>query len=73
MRTPLGPVELHGRPFAGVRVGQTTAMGVIRKTIRGRDEKTPLYLLGGVTLSISILAAILIAVTLVLYYSYGGK
>jgi hypothetical protein len=48
-------------------------MGVIRKTIRGRDEKTPLYLLGGVTLSISILAAILIAVTLVLYYSYGGK
>jgi hypothetical protein len=48
-------------------------MGVVRKMIRGRDEKTPFYLLGGVTLSISIIAAILIAVTLVLYYSYGGK
>jgi hypothetical protein len=48
-------------------------MGIIRKTARGRDEKTPFYLLGGVTLSISLVAAVLIAVALVLYYAYGGR
>jgi hypothetical protein len=48
-------------------------MGVIRKVERGRDEKTPFYLLGGVTLSIGIVAAVLIAIALVLYYAYGGK
>ena len=64
---------MAGVRFAAALWGQTIFMGVIRTTIRGRDEKTPFYLLGGVMLSISIIAAILIAVTLVLYYSYGGK
>jgi hypothetical protein len=48
-------------------------MAVIRKVVRGRDEKTPFYLLGGVTLGVGFLAAILIAVALVLYYANGGK
>jgi hypothetical protein len=48
-------------------------MGIVRKADRGRDPATPFYLLGGVTLSIGIVVAIIVAVALVLYYVFGGK
>lgn len=40
---------------------------------RGRSPRTPLLALTGVTLLISIVFAILVTVTLVLYFVYGGK
>jgi hypothetical protein len=48
-------------------------MGIVRKVARGRDEATPFYLLGGVTLSIGVIAAVLIAIGLILYYAFGGR
>ena len=59
--------------FAWTRGGHTAPVGIMRKMARGRDEATPFYLLGGVTLGVGIVVAIVVAVALVLYYIYGGK
>ena len=40
---------------------------------RGRSPRTPLLALTGVTVVISVIFAVLVAVTLVLYFAYGGK
>jgi hypothetical protein len=40
---------------------------------RGRSPRTPLLALGGVTVVVSVIFAILVTVTLVLYFAYGGK
>ena len=61
------------RTFASTRRGHTAPVGIMRKMDRGRDEATPFYLLGGVSLGIGIVVAIIVAVALVLYYIYGGK
>jgi hypothetical protein len=39
---------------------------------RGRSPRTPLLMLGGVTVVIGIAVAILLAVALVLYFMLGG-
>jgi hypothetical protein len=41
----------------------------IRETARGRDEATPARALTGVTLFIGVVAAILIAALLILFYA----
>ena len=40
---------------------------------RGRSPRTPLLVLGGVTVFVSVIFAVLLAVALVLYFAYGGK
>jgi hypothetical protein len=40
---------------------------------RGRSPRTPLLALTGVTVLLSIVFAILVAIALVLYFAYGGK
>jgi hypothetical protein len=40
---------------------------------RGRSPRTPLLALGGLTVVVSVIFAILVTVTLVLYFAYGGK
>jgi hypothetical protein len=40
---------------------------------RGRSPRTPLLALTGVTLLLSVIFAILVTVSLVLYFAYGGK
>ncbi len=40
---------------------------------RGRSPRTPLLALTGVTMLIAIVFAVLVTVTLVLYFVYGGK
>jgi hypothetical protein len=40
---------------------------------RGRSERTPLLMLTGVTVVISVIFAIVVAVALILYFAYGGK
>jgi hypothetical protein len=40
---------------------------------RGRSPRTPLIALTGVTVLISIIFAVLVTITLVLYFAYGGK
>ncbi|HEX9380004.1 MAG TPA: hypothetical protein VF891_00780 [Gaiellaceae bacterium] len=40
---------------------------------RGRSPRTPLLALTGVTLFLSVIFVIILAVALVLYFAYGGK
>ena len=40
---------------------------------RGRSPRTPLLALTGITLLLGIIFAILVTITLVLYFVYGGK
>jgi hypothetical protein len=40
---------------------------------RGRSPRTPLLVLGGVTVFVSIIFAVLVTVALILYFAYGGK
>jgi hypothetical protein len=40
---------------------------------RGRSPRTPLLVLGGVTVFIGVIFAVLLAVALILYFAYGGK
>jgi hypothetical protein len=40
---------------------------------RGRSPRTPLLALGGVTVVISVIFAVLVTIALVLYFAYGGK
>ena len=45
----------------------------IRKTARGRDPKTPLYMQFGVVGVIGLIVIVLLAIVFPLYYLYGGK
>jgi hypothetical protein len=40
---------------------------------RGRSPRTPLIVLGGVTLFVSVIFSVLLTVALLLYFAYGGK
>jgi hypothetical protein len=40
---------------------------------RGRSPRTPLILLGGITVFVSVIFAVLVTVVMVLYFAYGGK
>ena len=45
-----------------------TPKRLYRKAARGRDETTPAIVLGGVTVIIGVAVALLVAVTLLLYF-----
>jgi hypothetical protein len=49
------------------------AKALEREAEEGRSARTPLIALTGVTLFVSVVFLILLAVTLVLYFVYGGK
>lgn len=49
------------------------AKALEREAEEGRSARTPLIALTGVTLFVSVIFVILLAVTLVLYFVYGGK
>ena len=40
---------------------------------RGRSPRTPLLALTGVTVVVGVIFAVLVTVTLILYFAYGGK
>jgi hypothetical protein len=40
---------------------------------RGRSPRTPLLAITGITLFVGVAFAILVTITLVLYFVYGGK
>ena len=40
---------------------------------RGRSPRTPLLAITGITLVVGVAFAILVTITLVLYFVYGGK
>ena len=45
-----------------------TPKRLVRRAARGRDETTPAIVIGGITLVISAIAAVLVTVALLVYF-----
>jgi len=50
-----------------------TAKALEREADEGRSPRTPLIAITGVTLFVGVIFAVLVTITLVLYFVYGGK
>lgn len=50
-----------------------TAKALEREAEEGRSPRTPLIALTGITLFLSVIFVILLAIALTLYFVYGGK
>jgi hypothetical protein len=50
-----------------------TAKALEREAEEGRSPRTPLIAITGITLFLSVIFAILLAIALTLYFVYGGK
>jgi hypothetical protein len=50
-----------------------TAKELEHEAEEGRSARTPLIAITGVTLFVSVIVAVVLAVALVLYFVYGGK
>jgi hypothetical protein len=50
-----------------------TAKALEREAEEGKSARTPAIVLGGVTIFVGIIFAILVTIALVLYFAYGGK
>jgi hypothetical protein len=50
-----------------------TAKALEHEAEEGRSARTPLIALTGVTLFLSVVLAIMLAITMTLYFVYGGK
>jgi uncharacterized membrane protein len=67
------PVEKVKDVVQAVEHPVDTAKALEREAEEGRSARTPLIALTGVTLFVGVIFAILLTVTLVLYFVYGGK
>jgi fatty acid desaturase len=67
------PVEKAKEVVQAVEHPVETAKALEREAEEGRSARTPLIALTGVTLFVGVIFVILLAVTLVLYFAYGGK
>ena len=57
----------------GVEHPVETAKALEREAEEGRSARTPLIALTGVTLFVSVIFVVVLAVALTLYFVYGGK
>jgi hypothetical protein len=67
------PVEKAKEVVQAVEHPVETAKALEREAEEGRSARTPLIALTGVTLFVGVIFVILLAITLVLYFAYGGK
>ena len=67
------PVEKVKDVVQAVEHPVDAAKALEREAEEGRSARTPLIALTGVTLFVGVIFAILLTVTLVLYFVYGGK
>jgi hypothetical protein len=67
------PVEKAKDVAHAVEHPVETAKDLAAEVDRGRSPRTPLLALTGVTLVLAVIFAILVTITLVLYFVYGGK
>jgi hypothetical protein len=67
------PVEKAKDVVKAVEHPVETAKALEREAEEGRSARTPLIALTGVTLFVGVIFVILLAITLVLYFVYGGK
>ena len=50
-----------------------TAKALEQEAAEGESARTPLIAIGGITLFLGVIFAVLVTVALVLYFAYGGK
>ena len=67
------PVEKAKEVAHAVEHPVETAKDLAAEAERGRSPRTPLIVLGGVTLFVGIAFAILVTISLILYFAYGGN
>jgi hypothetical protein len=67
------PVEKAKDVVHAVEHPVETAKALEREADRGRSARTPLIALTGVTLFVSVIFVMLMAVGMTLYFVYGGK
>jgi hypothetical protein len=67
------PVEKAKEVVQAVEHPVETAKALEREAEEGRSARTPLIALTGVTLFVGVIFVILLAITLALYFVYGGK
>jgi len=67
------PVEKTKEVVHAVEHHVETAKALEHEAEEGRSPRTPLIVLSGVTLFLSVIFAILLAIALTLYFVYGGK
>jgi hypothetical protein len=67
------PVEKAKDVVHAVEHPVETAKALEHEAEEGRSARTPVIALTGVTLFLSVIFAILLAVALTLYFVYGGK
>jgi hypothetical protein len=67
------PVEKVKDVVHAVEHPVESAKALEREAEEGQSARTPVIALTGVTLFIGVIFVILLAVTLVLYFVYGGK
>jgi hypothetical protein len=67
------PVEKAKDVVHAVEHPVETAKALEHEAEEGRSARTPIIALTGVTLFLSVIFAILLAIALTLYFVYGGK
>ena len=67
------PVEKAKDVVHAVEHPVQTAKALEREAERGRSARTPLIALTGVTLFLSVIFVIVMAIGMTLYFVYGGK
>jgi hypothetical protein len=67
------PVEKAKEVVHAVEHPVETAKALEHEAAEGESARTPLIVVTGITLILGVIFAILVTITLVLYFAYGGK
>ena len=67
------PVEKAKDVVHAVEHPVETAKALEHEAAEGKSPRTPLIVVSGITLILAVIFVILLAITLTLYFVYGGK
>jgi hypothetical protein len=67
------PVEKAKDVVHAVEHPVETVKALEHEAAEGKSARTPLIAVTGITLVLAVIFAILVTITLVLYFAYGGK
>lgn len=67
------PVDKAKEVVHAVEHPVETAKALEHEAAEGKSPRTPLIAITGITLFLGVIFAILVTITLVLYFAYGGK
>jgi hypothetical protein len=69
----LSPLDKAKDVVHGVEHPVETAKALEREAEEGKSGRTPLIALTGVTLFLAVILALMLAITMTLYFVYGGR